>query len=134
MNPKDQSPSEGVSDEFVERVEQAVGMGHTAWDMVDPKEIIAAALSERTKGEADHWRVGDKEGGYSYYNTKAEASSHGTPVALYTHPPAADVRGDWVLVPRVPTRPMIEEGELVGSRPTDVWAAMIAAAPKPEGV
>ena len=32
-----------VDDAMVEAVESAVGMGHTAWDMVDPKEIIRAA-------------------------------------------------------------------------------------------
>lgn len=35
-----------VDDAMVERVEQAVGMGHTAWDMVDPKELIRAALAQ----------------------------------------------------------------------------------------
>lgn len=33
-----------VSDEFVETVENIVGMGHIAWDMVNPKEIIAAVI------------------------------------------------------------------------------------------
>lgn len=31
-----------VTDENVEQVEFIVGMGHRAWDMVDPKELIAA--------------------------------------------------------------------------------------------
>lgn len=40
-----------VTDEIVDRVEQAVGMGCTAWDIVDPKELIrAAAAALRTGG------------------------------------------------------------------------------------
>lgn len=35
--------SEDVTDEMVDEVENAVSMGTGAWDMVDPKEIIAAA-------------------------------------------------------------------------------------------
>lgn len=31
-----------VDDKMVELVEDLVGMGHGAWDMVDPKELIAA--------------------------------------------------------------------------------------------
>lgn len=34
---------EGISDAMVEEVEQGVGMGRGAWDMVDPKEIILRA-------------------------------------------------------------------------------------------
>ena len=34
-----------VGDGFVARIEAEVGMGHTAWDMIDPKEIIAAVLN-----------------------------------------------------------------------------------------
>lgn len=32
-----------ITEDDVEAVELAVGMGHGAWDCVDPKEIIAAA-------------------------------------------------------------------------------------------
>lgn len=52
-----QPPAVGVdvTDEMVERVEQTVGMGHTAWDMVDPKELIrAAAAALRTGGGSGH--------------------------------------------------------------------------------
>lgn len=33
-----------VTDEMVDQVEHLVGMGSNAWDCVDPKEIIAAAI------------------------------------------------------------------------------------------
>lgn len=33
-----------IDDDFVELVEDEVGMGHGAWDMEDPKEICAAVL------------------------------------------------------------------------------------------
>jgi hypothetical protein len=36
---------EDVTDDQLDRIENAVGMGHKAWDCVDPKEIIAAAVS-----------------------------------------------------------------------------------------
>lgn len=36
---------EDITPEMVEAVEAAVGMGSGAWDCVDPKEIIAAALN-----------------------------------------------------------------------------------------
>ncbi len=38
-----QAASVVVTDTLVEAVEGAVGMGHGAWDMVDPKELIAAS-------------------------------------------------------------------------------------------
>lgn len=34
-----------ITDEFLERVEQYVGMGAAAWDCIDPKEIIAGVLA-----------------------------------------------------------------------------------------
>jgi len=34
-----------ITDNFVDAVEEKVGMSYGAWDMVDPKEIIAAVLS-----------------------------------------------------------------------------------------
>ena len=34
-----------ITDEDVEKVEDIVGMACGAWDMVDPKELIAACLS-----------------------------------------------------------------------------------------
>lgn len=34
-----------ITDDQLDRVENAVGMGHNAWDCVDPKEIIAAAVA-----------------------------------------------------------------------------------------
>jgi hypothetical protein len=33
-----------VDDEFVEQVEDELGMGHGAWDMIDPEEICRAVL------------------------------------------------------------------------------------------
>lgn len=33
-----------ITDEIVEKVESSVGMGHGAWDMVDPREIINASV------------------------------------------------------------------------------------------
>jgi hypothetical protein len=36
---------EEVNDEFVEAVESILGMGSVAWDMIDPKEIIAAVIT-----------------------------------------------------------------------------------------
>lgn len=41
----------------VDRVEDAVGMGHGAWDMVDPKEIIRAAWSIAGKDTKDAFRL-----------------------------------------------------------------------------
>jgi hypothetical protein len=34
-----------ITDEDVEAVERAVGMGHGAWDCVDPRTIISAAVA-----------------------------------------------------------------------------------------
>lgn len=36
---------EDVTDDQLDRIEYAVGMGHKAWDCVNPREIIAAAVS-----------------------------------------------------------------------------------------
>lgn len=48
---------EDVTDEHAEQVEEAVGVGSGAWDMLDPKEILAAAadsladrIDERIRG------------------------------------------------------------------------------------
>ena len=41
-----------VDDETVALVEEKLGMGSNAWDMVDPQAIIQAVL-EVTGGEAD---------------------------------------------------------------------------------
>lgn len=35
-----------VDDEFIDRVENRLGMGHGAWDDLDPKEIARAVLAE----------------------------------------------------------------------------------------
>ena len=35
--------TEDVTDEMVEAIDDAVSMGAGAWDMVDPKELTAAA-------------------------------------------------------------------------------------------
>jgi len=34
-----------IPDSFVDAVEDQLSMGHAAWDMVDPREIIAAVLN-----------------------------------------------------------------------------------------
>ncbi len=39
VDPKD------IEDEFVDEVEHDCGMGCGAWDCVDPKEVIAAAIN-----------------------------------------------------------------------------------------
>lgn len=33
-----------INDDFIDEVELAVGMGHRAWDMVDPKKICQAII------------------------------------------------------------------------------------------
>lgn len=38
-------PAIHVTDEMVDAVENMVGMGHGAWDMVNPKAIISAAIA-----------------------------------------------------------------------------------------
>jgi hypothetical protein len=40
-----------ITDEILDKVEDAVGMGNNAWDCVDPKEIIAAAWNELDKSQ-----------------------------------------------------------------------------------
>ncbi len=42
-----------ISDEFVEKVEDLIGMSHGGWDMVDPKEIIEAVLEVAGDGGED---------------------------------------------------------------------------------
>jgi len=39
-----------VNDETVALIEESLGMGHGAWDMIDPQAIINAVL-EVTKGK-----------------------------------------------------------------------------------
>jgi len=40
------------TDKDVTAVEEAIGMGHQAWDCVDPKQIIAAAWAQRPEALA----------------------------------------------------------------------------------
>ncbi len=42
-----------ITDVDIEAVEFAVGMGCGAWDMVDPKEIIAAVLNLRKESDGN---------------------------------------------------------------------------------
>jgi hypothetical protein len=48
-------------DAVIEAAENAIGMGHRAWDMVNPRELVRAiesALSQSTEqGEREHRRV-----------------------------------------------------------------------------
>jgi hypothetical protein len=41
---------EEVTDEIIEAVENSVGMGVGGWDMVDPREIIAASVNAVVNG------------------------------------------------------------------------------------
>ena len=40
-----------IDDEFVEEVESECTLGSGAWDMVDPREIIAAAINVAERRE-----------------------------------------------------------------------------------
>jgi len=43
--------SEDITDDMVDAVEEAVGMGNQAWDMTNPKEIIAVVVNIATAPE-----------------------------------------------------------------------------------
>lgn len=43
-----------IADEFIEQVENAVGMGHGAWDMVPAKELLSAAVRLWAQREVTH--------------------------------------------------------------------------------
>lgn len=44
--PAEKEWPEYLTNEFVESVEERAGMGSRAWDCIDPKEIIDAAIEE----------------------------------------------------------------------------------------
>lgn len=67
------------------------------------------------------------------YDMVPRYDSSGVDWALYAAPqpsPQAEPVGDWVMVPREPTREMQFKGQhFMGDEAGDVWAAMLAAAP-----
>jgi len=148
MTPKDQSPSEGVDANAIEIAKlrdaatrcEGWGMYGVTANIREAADALEAAISERTKGEAvdvayEVKRLEAFAQPASRFNSDAIVVGLAVAIATIrkitaTHPPAADVRGDWVVVPRIPTPEMLTAGALYA----DSYADLIAAAPKPEGV